>query len=122
MSAQPIALLADGLICCGLVFGISFSVRQKKKTIAPMNSSVATPDQLVAKFWRSVTKPPYASITRGIGSPPKALSLPGPLLDALEPVRRRVAAADLRAAAPVDDHHVGSEVVGAAQQRRADAV
>ncbi len=36
-SSQPMAALESGLISCGLVFGISFSVRQRKNTSRPMN-------------------------------------------------------------------------------------
>src|SRR2546423_7370856 len=42
--------------------------------------------------------------------------------DLLEPLARRTHAPDLRARSAVDLHDVGREVVGAAQQRRADAV
>ena len=40
-SAHPIDDLASGLICCGLVRGISFIVRQRTKQISPMNTSGA---------------------------------------------------------------------------------
>ena len=36
MSSQPIDDGEAGLICCGLVFGISFSVRHRKNAIRPM--------------------------------------------------------------------------------------
>ncbi len=74
MSSQPTDDLADGLICAGLVLGIIFSVRQKKKTIANMNSSVATPDHSRPKVLTSSKKLLAAIIIGVIGSPPKPLS------------------------------------------------
>ena len=38
ISAQPIDPFDSGLICCGLVRGISFSVRHRTKQIAAMNT------------------------------------------------------------------------------------
>ena len=52
----------------------------------------------------------------------RALRAAGLLADGAEALVRAQLAPDLAARAPVDHHHVGGEVVGAAQQARADAV
>ena len=49
MSSQPIDDFVSGLICSGLVFGMSFSVRHKKKTMSIMKSSVKSPDHSIPK-------------------------------------------------------------------------
>jgi hypothetical protein len=41
MWSHPIEAEDSGLICCGLVRGISFTVRHRKKTISAMNSTGA---------------------------------------------------------------------------------
>jgi len=40
-SAQPIDDFASGLICCGLIRGISFIVRNRTKQMSAMNTSGA---------------------------------------------------------------------------------
>jgi hypothetical protein len=39
MSFHPIESLVSGLICCGLVRGISLTVRHRKKAIRPMKNT-----------------------------------------------------------------------------------
>ena len=39
MSSQPLDCLEAGLICCGFVLGMNFSVRHRKKTISAMKST-----------------------------------------------------------------------------------
>ncbi len=73
ISSQAVELLVAGLICCGLVRGISFSVRQKKYSIPAMKRRVATPDHCSAQS-RRLSKNPSASIRLGIGSLRAALS------------------------------------------------
>ena len=89
MSLQATDDFADGLSCCGLVFGISFSVRQKKKTMANMNSSVATPDHSSAKSlsaWANASV-----ISTSIGSASNPWSLPGRIVPRGYPQTARAA-------------------------------
>ena len=41
ISSHEVECADSGLICCGFVLGISFSVRHRKKTIRPMNRTGA---------------------------------------------------------------------------------
>jgi hypothetical protein len=59
MSSQPTSRLACGLIWTGLVFGITFSVRQRTKTIAAMKRTVSTVAHWAKKSWmRAVSEGP----------------------------------------------------------------
>ena len=51
MSSQPISWLAWGLICTGFVFGMSFSVRKRTKTSAPMKRIPKAPLHWFVKSW-----------------------------------------------------------------------
>ena len=73
ISSQPISLRAAGLICTGFVRGISFSVRQKKKIMAPMKMSVATPDHSRDQS-RTLSNRPTASIILNIGLSARCLT------------------------------------------------
>ena len=46
-------LVGAGLICCGFVRGITFSVRHSTKMIAAKNRIISTGSQLSAQFWIS---------------------------------------------------------------------
>ena len=53
MSFQPIASSDAGLICCGLIRGITFSVRHSTKMITVKNTIIRTGSQSRAQFWIS---------------------------------------------------------------------
>ena len=58
--------LTSGRICCGLVFGIVFSVRQKKKTMATMKSIVNSPDHSSVKSFSHCMPPQSAATAPGL--------------------------------------------------------
>jgi hypothetical protein len=51
MSANETDSSEDGLICCGLTRGITFSVRHMTKISAMKKTIITTGDQLYAAFW-----------------------------------------------------------------------
>ncbi len=69
MSSQPIEVFTSGLICIGLVRGMSFSVRHRKKAMRNMKRIVATPDHsspksltLSRKLWCGAASMPCPSV------------------------------------------------------------
>ena len=53
MSSHPTDWSEEGLICCGLTRGITFSIRHITKMIATKNRIATTGSQLSAQFWIS---------------------------------------------------------------------
>ena len=74
MSAKDTAWLDAGLICCGLMRGITFSVRHITRMIAVKNTNISTGCHSSAQFWISaITEVPApelagTGLTSGVGA------------------------------------------------------
>ena len=66
MSLKLTAELEEGLICCGLMRGITFKVRSITKMITEKKTIIRTGSQLYAKFW--ISWPSEAWLAAGAAS------------------------------------------------------
>ena len=69
MSLKVTAALEEGLICCGLMRGITFKVRSITKMITEKKTIIRTGSQLYAKFWISWPSEAWAAagVVSGVG-------------------------------------------------------